>query len=103
MTNSHHAAGGPDVPTIAEAGYPELTFDGLVGLFGPRAMAPELRDHIAAEIREVASDPEITAKLIATGQVVNPGGAAEFAASIEHQRAAVESFAQALGVRPSSQ
>jgi len=50
--------------------------------------------------RSAAAHPEITARLIATGQVVNPGGAAEVAASIEHQRAAVESFAQALGIKP---
>ena len=30
------------MPTVAEAGFPALTFDGLIGLFGPRGMASGL-------------------------------------------------------------
>jgi len=99
ITNSQRPAGGPDVPTVAEAGYPDLTFDGLVGLFGPRDMAPALREHIAGDVRDVAADPDIVAKLGATGQVVKPGTADDFAASIERQRSAVARFAQALGIK----
>ena len=101
ITNSQRPAGGPDVPTVAEAGYPELTFDGLTGLFGPRDMAAPLRERIAADLRTVAADPEIVSRLTATGQVVSPGSAAEFAASIEAQRNAVASFAKTLGSKPS--
>jgi len=64
-------------------------------------MAAELRERITADIRAVASDPEINTRLTATGQVVSPGSASEFAASIEAQRAAVASFARALGTKPS--
>src|SRR2546429_9210403 len=35
VTNSVRAPAAPDVPTVKEAGYPELTFDGLVGFFRP--------------------------------------------------------------------
>ena len=101
ITNGQRPPGGPDVPTVTEAGYPQLTFDGLVGLFGPRDMAPGLRERIAADVRAVANDPDIVAKLTATGQVVSPGGAEEFAKSIEAQRSAVEKFARALGTKPS--
>ena len=45
-------------------------------------MAPAVRDKIAADIRDVVSDPEINTKLAATGQVVNPGTPAEFAAAL---------------------
>jgi len=101
ITNGQRPPGGPDVPTVTEAGYPDLTFDGLVGLFGPPDMAAELRERITADIRAVASDPEINTRLTATGQVVSPGSASEFAASIEAQRGAVASFARALGTKPS--
>ncbi len=37
----------------AEAGYPALTIDGLVGLFGPPTMPMALRERIAADIKEV--------------------------------------------------
>jgi tripartite-type tricarboxylate transporter receptor subunit TctC len=39
VTNTARASAIPDIPTVAEAGYPALTMDGLVGLFGPRNYA----------------------------------------------------------------
>ncbi|MFL5098013.1 MAG: Bug family tripartite tricarboxylate transporter substrate binding protein [Xanthobacteraceae bacterium] len=101
ITNSQRPAGGPDVPTVTEAGYPELTFDGLTGLFGPREMAPALRERVAADLRTAAADPEIVSRLTAIGQVVSPGSGAEFAASIDAQRNAVANFAKTLGTKPS--
>jgi hypothetical protein len=47
VTNHERAPALPDVPTATEAGYPSLEFDGLVGLFGPPEMAPDVRAKIA--------------------------------------------------------
>jgi tripartite-type tricarboxylate transporter receptor subunit TctC len=101
ITNSQRPPSMQDVPTVAEAGYPQLTFDGLVGLFGPREMTADLRERIAADVRAVAADADIVSKLTATGQVVSLGSADEFARSIDAQRSAVEKFARTLGVKPS--
>jgi len=100
MTNHQRAPAAPDVPTAVEAGYPELEFDGLVGLFGPRTMPPALRDRIAADIREVATDPYIEQRLTATGQILNPGTAAEFAAAIDGQMTKLAAIAKALDIKP---
>ena len=99
LTNAQRPASGPNVPTVAEAGFPALTFDGLIGLFGPRDMAGAARDRIAADIRAVAADPVVLARLTATGQVAAPGTAAEFAASIEEQRGKLAAVAQQLGIK----
>jgi len=90
----------PSIPTAAEAGYPALEFDGLVGLFGPTSMAPALRDRIANDIREVAADPFIGQRLIATGQILNPGTGAEFAAAIDEQKSKLAAIAKALDIKP---
>lgn len=100
ITNSQRPP-SMDVPTVAEAGFPQLTFDGLVGLFGPREIAANVRERIATDARAIAADPDIVSKLTATGQVVLPGSAEELDKSIEAQRSAVEKFAKALGVKPS--
>src|ERR1035437_9135052 len=73
LTNLQHAAALPAIPTGREAGYKSLEFDGLVGLLGPRNMPLAVRDRIAADIRTIAAEPEVIARLSATGQVVNPG------------------------------
>jgi len=99
ITNSQRAPNYPDTPTIAQAGFPDLTFDGLVGLFGPKDMPAAVRDHIAADIKAVVSEPAVAERLTATGQVVSPGSSAEFAAAIEEQRAKLAAIAQRLGLK----
>jgi tripartite-type tricarboxylate transporter receptor subunit TctC len=99
MSGRRRASMLPDVPTAAEAGFPSLELEGLVGLFGPREMPHDLRARIGADVSMVASDPEITARLASTAQVPNPGGAAELAASVEEQRARVAAMASAVGMK----
>jgi tripartite-type tricarboxylate transporter receptor subunit TctC len=99
VTNAQRAPTLPDMPTVAEAGFPALTFDGLIGLFGPRSMASAARERIAADIRKVVAEPTIKDRLTATAQVVIPGTAAEFGSSIEEQRAKLAAVAQQLGVK----
>ena len=97
VTNSVRAPAYPNIPTVAEAGYPGLAVDGLVGMFGPSDMPQALRDKIAGDVRAVA-DKGIEEKLATTGQIMNIGGGAEFAKSIEEQRAEVAKMAKTLGV-----
>lgn len=101
VTNKVRAPTAPDVPTVKEAGYPDLTLDGLVGFFGPPEMSNALRERIAADIGAVvAADPTIGQRLTATGQIPNAGGPTEFAAAIEEQRAQIAGIAKELGIKP---
>jgi tripartite-type tricarboxylate transporter receptor subunit TctC len=99
VVNSVRAPNLPNLPTAAEAGYPALTIDGLVGLFGPSGMSLELRQHITADIQAVA-DKTIEDRLTTTGQLMNIGGPEQFGKSIEEQRAKVAAYAKELGVQP---
>ena len=100
LTNRQHAKALNDIPTASEAGYKALEFDGLVGVLGPRDIPQSIRDRIAADIRQVVNDPEVEAKLSATGQVVNPGTPAEFATALDDQRATVKQIGETLGIKP---
>ena len=89
-----------DIPTVAEAGFPFLGLDSLIGIFGPRGTPVALRESIAADVKAiVAADPTIATRLEATGQVVDIRGPAEFAAGIKAMRDQLASIAQALGVK----
>jgi tripartite-type tricarboxylate transporter receptor subunit TctC len=99
VTNTVRAPNEPNLPTVKEAGYPALTVDGLVGLFGPTGMPRELRDRITADVRAVADDT-IKDRLATTGQILNVGSAEEFAKSIDEQRDQVAKFAKELGIQP---
>jgi tripartite-type tricarboxylate transporter receptor subunit TctC len=89
----------PDVPTVGEAGYPALELESPMGLFGPRGMAGELRERIAADLRAVF-DPFISERLQATGQIVHLRGPAEFAATIATQDRKLAAIAKVLGIKP---
>ncbi len=101
VTSRERAPTAPDAPTAAEAGYPALELESLVGLFGPRGMPGELRERIADDLRAVAAaDPVIATRLAATAQIVNVRGPAEFAAGIAQQRAKLAAIAKALDIKP---
>jgi tripartite-type tricarboxylate transporter receptor subunit TctC len=99
ITNSERAKGAADIPTAKEAGFPALGFDGLTGLFATRTLSNEARAKIAADVKEIASDPEIVTRLTATGQNIVPGNGTEFAADIEKQRAQIAEVGKILGVK----
>jgi tripartite-type tricarboxylate transporter receptor subunit TctC len=93
-------APGLDIPSAVEAGYPSLVMEGLIGLFGTKAVSPALREKIAADVVAVSNEPDIGKKLAATGQVLNPGDSKIFAESIRAQRAQIDSIAKELKLTP---
>jgi tripartite-type tricarboxylate transporter receptor subunit TctC len=101
VTNRHRVQ-GLDLPTVAEAGFPELNFDGLVGLVAARSsgISDAARDRIAADVKAVAADPVVAERLAATAQVNNPGTGAELQASIDEQAAQLAVTAKILGMKP---
>ena len=99
LTNVDHAKSLDDIPTAAEAGYKSLELDGLVGVLGPKSVAPDVRKKIASDIRGILDDPAINAKLVATGQVVNPGSPDEFAAALKDQTDKVADIGKILGIK----
>jgi tripartite-type tricarboxylate transporter receptor subunit TctC len=100
VTNKVRAPVLPNVPTTTEAGYPQLATDGLVGLFSTKELPADVRNKIAADVKEVATtDPVIADRLAKTGQVMNIGNSAEFAASIDEQKAQAAAVAKILGLK----
>jgi tripartite-type tricarboxylate transporter receptor subunit TctC len=103
ITSSEPSPSVPNFPIVSQLGVPGLTFDGLVGFYGTRDMPIELRERIAADVKDVLADPTIVSRLQATGQDVVPGSAAEFAAAIDKQRAAAAETAKILGIKAATQ
>jgi tripartite-type tricarboxylate transporter receptor subunit TctC len=90
----------PDIPTAAEAGFPAMEMEGLVGLFGSPAVSAELREKIGADVVAAADDKDIDAKLNATAQTPTRGGAKEFTEIMARQRAHIAEIAKALDLKP---
>jgi len=99
VTSRQRAPSAPEIPTAVEAGYPDLTFESIGGLFGPRDMPDALRASIAADFRKVAEEPIIAKRLGDTGQIMSVLGPAEFAKSVEEQRDKLAGLAKVLGLK----
>ncbi len=100
VTSRKRAPSAPDVPTVAEAGYPAMTLESLSGVFAPRSMASETREKIAADFRAAAeSDPIVAERLQGTGQVLDLQGPKEFTASIKDLRDKLAAIANLVGMK----
>ena len=100
VTSRRRVGIAPDIPTVAEAGFPFLGLDSLIGIFGPPGMSSALRERIAADIDAVvAADPAIPTRLAATGQIVDVRGPAELAAGIKEIRDQLAAIAETLGIK----
>jgi tripartite-type tricarboxylate transporter receptor subunit TctC len=95
VTNRERSPQAPEVPTAREAGYPDLTFEGTVGVYGWRDMPASIQERIATDVRAVAADPAFRARVAAAGTAARIGSSAEFAAAIEEQRAKIAAIHQA--------
>jgi len=96
VNNRQRSPQAPEVPTAAEAGYPELTFDGVVGFYGWRDIPAALKESIAADVRAVAADPAIAARVATMGAVLSVRPPAEFAAAVEEQRSKIAVIARTM-------
>jgi tripartite-type tricarboxylate transporter receptor subunit TctC len=78
----------PEVPTLAELGFPKANRVSLFGFFAPAATPPERMARLNAEINAALASPEIREQLLAVNNVPTGGSAEEFARQIRAERAA---------------
>jgi tripartite-type tricarboxylate transporter receptor subunit TctC len=101
LTNAKSSSIAPNIPSVVEAGFPDLNVDGLVGFFTTKETPPSVREQIANDIRAIVdADPQIAQRLAAAGQVVNPGSPAQFAAAIDEQKARAAAVGKLLDIKP---
>ena len=86
VTSLKRVAIFPDVPTVAEAGYPGYDMIDWNGLFAATGTPPELIAHMQAVSAEAIKDAKVKERLDAAGAVLTPNTPAEFKAWLEEQR-----------------
>lgn len=78
VTSPKRLASAPDVPTIAEQGYPEYNFVTFYGLAAPKNTPRDIVDRLNREINRALELPEVRARLEPTGAILVGGTAKEF-------------------------
>ena len=67
VASASRAAVVPNVPTYAEAGYPNFEAASWVGVFAPSKVDPEIVARLNATIQDVMKDPALLEKLTSIG------------------------------------
>ena len=90
----------PEVPTFAELGYPELTFEEWFGVFVPARTPVAVVERLAGAIRQAAGMPAVAdalAKLDYRPQVEDPGN---FAQMLRKEHARWAGIVRETGFKP---
>lgn len=73
----------PDVPTMAESGYPELTFDSWFGLFAPSSTPMDIVQKINADVNEALRGSDVVEKFESVGGKPFAQSQPQFAAQVK--------------------
>lgn len=81
VTSAERSAAFPNLPTLSEAGIKDIDYTFWFGLFGPAGLPKEIVDRLAEASAKALAEPELKAKLAASGNSVSVSKSpAEFAA-----------------------
>lgn len=91
----------PDVPTVAESGYPGFAMDAWWGIAGPAGLPAPIVARVEAAARPILDSPAVGERFSAVGVVpAKLAGSEAFAALIREDRVRFEQIATAAGIQP---
>jgi tripartite-type tricarboxylate transporter receptor subunit TctC len=67
VTAPQRLIGAPEIPTVIEAGLPDITFEGFTGLFAPKGTSKLIIERIASATRGALDNLELQKLWIAAG------------------------------------
>ena len=92
-------AGFPDVPTLAEQGFPEVDLSAWLGIVVPAATPPERVERLGAAINKITQSPDIVEKFAQLGTIPRSLGPKEFGDFLAKEDARWGGIVRASGVR----
>ena len=89
----------PDVPTLAELGFPGFEAEGWVGIFVPAGTPKDIVQKLSAELARIIASPEGAAGLEAVSLIPVGGTAEAFDAALRRDHARWADVVKAVGVK----
>ena len=90
----------PDMPTIAESGYPGFRWDSWGGLFAPAKTPRAVINKLNREVVRVLSDTDIQHRLTGLGMEATPTAPEQLDKFVAEQLALVMQLAKKAGIQP---
>ena len=82
LTSPKRSALAPELPTVAESGFPGYTSFAWFGLYGPRGLSPDVVKRLNAEVNAILDAPDAISALGALGAEPRRSSPSEFAAMV---------------------
>ena len=99
VTGAKRATQLPDVPTVAESGFPGFSADSWLAVVAPRGLPAEARAKLHKALAETMADAEIRSKLIAAGLEPSYATGDAVLAQIEDELPRMRAIAQRAQIR----
>jgi tripartite-type tricarboxylate transporter receptor subunit TctC len=90
----------PDVPTMAESGFPGFEASVWYGFIAPAATPKPVIARLHAEVQKALQSAEVRDRLAAAGGEVLPGSTDQFAALIRSERIRYEKLVREANIKP---
>ena len=90
----------PDLPTIAEAGYPTFSIISWAGLYGPAKMPAEVTARLNKEFVAAMGRPDVQEAMQKQAFVLTPSSPEKLAAWTKEQLDGYRSILKAVGIQP---
>jgi tripartite-type tricarboxylate transporter receptor subunit TctC len=85
VSSSKRSPSAPDVPTVAESGYPGYNVVLWLGFFAPKGTPPAVLRRLESELVQIARSADLKAALEKQGLEPNPASASELAATLRSE------------------
>jgi tripartite-type tricarboxylate transporter receptor subunit TctC len=88
VSTAKRSASAPEVPTVAESGYPGFEYSNWNALFAPAKTSPAIVNKVNAAIVKILNEPDVAQKLSSQGADPAPGSAEDLARymRVDHER-----------------
>ena len=100
VTPSRRAAGAPDLPTIAESGYPEFDINTWYGMIAPASTPPDLVNKLSIELGKAVNSPDLRQRFAEMGVVPAANTPAELAQLLRSEGQLWARIIKAAGIKP---
>jgi tripartite-type tricarboxylate transporter receptor subunit TctC len=100
VTSPKRSAALPDVPTVAESGFPGFDATGWLGIFVPNGTPPAVIARLQAEIAKIMQKPEVQQQMLANGVEASWTPGAEFGAMVTREGAKWQKIMRDAGIKP---
>jgi len=99
VTSAQRLKALPDVPTLAEAGFPGVVVDGWLSLIAPKGLAEPVRQRLSDEVRKIMQDSEVRDRIAAQAGEAVVSGSEESAQFVRAEQRRWAELVRAVGIK----